>query len=517
MAARPRLHLRRARLVVAAAGSACVLAAVPAAHADTPNAPGLEHSARDLIVGTAPAGDPVDGKRLAPNVELVQREERSQLRGADVRYVEPNRAFRTSGLPSVLNDPLFRRQWPLATTDGIGAPSAWWTTQGRGAVIAVLDSGIDSAHKDLAGNLWVNPAEIPGNAIDDDGDGFADDIHGANIVGGDNDIHDGLGHGSAMAGAAAAVGGNGTGIAGVAPGARIMPVKVVGDDGLGTTASVVSGILYAVRHRADVINLSVNGPDRSQALEDTLAFAKAAGVTVVASAGNDGANRDAVPSYPASAPNHSVISVAAGSADGGLATFSGHGHSIDLAAPGEDVLSTARGGRYGSTSGTSVASAQTSGAVALLAAARPTATPDQLRAALLAGTRRLRHDPGAVATGNLDVAGAVARLVPGAAPKVRLASKRLIRSKTGRVALRWRARGAVGAVATYRLKIGSRAIAISSSNRARTSSAKRMFKLRPGRYRWTVTAYDAGGRTLANRTSRVKVSKKPHRSHSRRR
>lgn len=513
MVARPRPSSRFTVLAAVAACLACLAIGVPAAAvADTPDAPALEHSSSDLVVGTSPSGDPVGGQKIAPHVELVPHEDRAKLAGADVRYVEPNHTFKAAGLPSVLNDPLFVQQWPLATTKGISAPGAWWTTQGRGAVIAVLDSGIDASHKDLAGNLWVNTGEIPGNGIDDDHDGFVDDVNGANVVAGNNDIHDGLGHGTAMAGAAAAVGGNGIGTAGVAPQAKIMPVKVLNDDGTGTTASVISGILYAVRHGATVINLSLNGPDHSQALDDTLAYAKSAGVTVVASAGNDGANRDSVPSYPASAPNHEVISVAAGSEDGGLTTFSGYGHSVDLAAPGEDVLSTARGGTYAETSGSSVAAAQTSGVIALLAAARPGSSPDQLRAALLAGTRPLKHDLGRVATGRLDAAGAMARLVPGAVPKVRLASKRLIRSKTGRVALTWRARGAVGVVAKYRVRIGRYVIAVASSNRARIASAKRVLRLRPGRYRWTVTAYDASGNEVATRSSRVKVSK-PARKH----
>ena len=315
------------------------------------------------------------------------RPPRASDRADGVRYVEPNGTFRVAATTTVPNDPLFARQWPMAQADGIGAPGAWWTTKGRGAVIAVLDTGADLAHPDLAPNLWTNPGEVPGNGIDDDGDGYVDDVHGGNVLSHDGNVQDGHGHGTEMAGAAAGVGGNRIGVTGVAPEARIMPVKVLGDDGSGNTDSVVAGVQYAVAHGADVINLSMNGPEDSQALDEVLAAARAAGVTVVASAGNDGANRDTTPSYPASSPG--VLAVAATATDGGLTPFSAYGKSVPLSAPGEDVLSTARGGRYETSSGTSIASAQVSGAAALLAAARPQATPDQIRDALVGGVHRL--------------------------------------------------------------------------------------------------------------------------------
>ena len=151
---------------------------------------------------------------------------------------------------------------------------------------------------------------MPGNGVDDDGDGFVDDVHGANVLSGNGAVQDGYGHGTAMSGAAAAAA-NTIGVTGVAPGAKIMPVKVLADDGSGNTSSVIAGIRYAIAHGADVVNLSMNGPERSQALEETLTAAKAAGIVVVASAGNDSGNRDATPSYPASAPGDQVLPVAA--------------------------------------------------------------------------------------------------------------------------------------------------------------------------------------------------------------
>ena len=256
----------------------------------------------------------------------------------------------------------------------------------------------------------------------------------------------------------------------------------------------------------------MNGPERSLALEETLAAAKAAGVVVVAAAGNDGGNRDTSPSYPARPPTARCWP-SPPAADGGLASFSGHGRSMLLTAPGEDVLSTARGGTYSSSSGTSIATAQVSGAAALLAAARPSATPDQIRDALVGGARRMKMDASMVGSGGwLDASRAMTRLIPGSGPRVTLASRKLIRSKTGRVALRWRARGAVGAVARYQVKVGRRTFAVRASSVAKMSSQRRAMRLPAGPHRFTVSAYDAAGQPLAKRAGKVKVSKKKHRS-----
>ena len=180
------------------------------------------------------------------------------------------------------------------------------------------------------------------------------------------------------------------------------------------------------------------------------------------------------------------------------------------------MLSTARGGRYATSSGTSVATAQVSGAAALLAAARPSATPDQIRGALVGGVRRLKVDTAMVGSGgSLDASRAMSRLIPGAGPRVILASKKLTRARSGRVALRWRARGSVGAVARYQVKVGRRSFAVRSAAAVRKSSQRRVLRLPAGKYRWTVAAYDASGRRLATRKGKVKVATKKHRRASR--
>jgi len=465
-----------------------------------------------LVVGVAGhhAAASVPGRHIAPGLELVGGESASaaELRERPgVRFVEPNREYRVSALA---NDRLFGRQWPLSRPDGIGAVGAWWASVGATATIAVLDSGVDMDHPDLAPNLWTNPREVPGNAVDDDRNGFVDDVHGADVNGLSGDPTDRLGHGTAMSGVAAARGGNGIGISGVAPNARIMAVKVLDDRGVGSTDTLVSGMRYATAQGADVINLSVNGPGHSLALDEAITAAEAAGIVVVASAGNDGANRDQVPSYPASSNAGGVIGVGASTADHGLAHFSGWGpRTVDLAAPGEAIISTATGGGYALNSGTSPAAAHVSGAVALLAAARPHATAAQLRAAILGGTDALSHDASMVSGGELDATRAVRRLMPSSGPRVKLITRRLVHSRKRSVTLRWRLRGAARAVASYRLKVGSRRFAMSARS-GRTPKRRRSVRLRPGQYRWTVLAFDASGHRLASHTARLRIARPGH-------
>ena len=174
----------------------------------------------------------------------------------------------------------------------------------------MLDSGIRTDHPDLVPNLWINSAEIPANGVDDDRNGWVDDVHGADVVGKDGDPQDRLGHGTAVAGVIGARGGNGLGISGVAPRVRLQAIKVLDDGGVGTTATVVEGIHYALAHGARVINISLNGPQGSRALEEAIGAAEAAGVVVVASAGNDGESRELVPSYPASIDSPALVSAA---------------------------------------------------------------------------------------------------------------------------------------------------------------------------------------------------------------
>jgi len=307
------------------------------------------------------------------------------------------------------NDRAFSAQWELADNAIMGARTAWGTSTGAGVVVAVLDTGAQLDHPDLAGNLWTNPA---------------DGSHGYDFVNHDNDPSDDNGHGTSVAGIIAARGNNGIGVTGVAPQTKLMIVKVLGADGSGDEGQVAAGVLYAVRNGAKIINLSMAGPQDDPTLEAALQTARDAGVLIVAAAGNNGADLDTTPAYPASAPLDNVIAVASTDERGALAGDSGFGrNSVAIAAPGEDIDSTATGGRYGVRSGTSQAAAHVSGVLALELAAKPGATAQELRAALLAGARRTTLP---VASGALDAAGALRAL----AGNARRLVKRTVTTRT---------------------------------------------------------------------------------------
>jgi len=311
---------------------------------------------------------------------------------------------------AVRPDPERASQWALRGDGPMGAASAWAQTTGGDVTVAVVDTGIDLAHRDLVPNLWTNPGEIPGNGVDDDGDGFVDDVHGADFVNHDGDPSDDNGHGTHVAGIIAARGGNGIGVAGVAWRARIMAVKVLGADAAGDMATVAQGVRYAVAHGARVVNLSLTGPSPGPDLEAALAQAQAAGVLVVAAAGNARTDDDAVPTYPAGLAAPNLVTATSVDQRGALAPTASYGRiSVDLAAPGEGILSTARTGGYELRSGTSMAAAQVSGALVLLASARPDLGWEALRTALLGAAR-----PSAlpVAAGRLDIAAALRRVLP---------------------------------------------------------------------------------------------------------
>lgn len=349
------------------------------------------------------------GERVAPGIRAVQggaAAARRLRRLPGVRWVEPNRRFRASGIAAP-SDPLFAGQWALRSAR---VPGAWTTATGGDVTVAVVDSGIDLTSPDLEPNLWTNTGEIAGNGVDDDANGFVDDVHGADTVGHDGDPSDGLGHGTAVAGLIGARGNNGFGIAGVAWRVRLMPVKVLHDRGWGTTLTLITGLRYALANGARIINLSVNGTEPSRALEEAIRDAETRGVLVVTSAGNDAQDRDQVASYPASIDSAAVLTVASSTRAGALGADSAYGASVDIAAPGDGVLTTGLGGEVTSQSGTSFAAAHVSGAAALLAAARPSAGAAQLRRALVRSARRSGRVDRWVGSGRLDVSAALKRL-----------------------------------------------------------------------------------------------------------
>ena len=340
-------------------------------------------------------------------------------------------------LPTALpNDPSFGLEWNLRNTGqsggtagiDIGAPQAWDITTGsRSVVVAVIDSGIDLTHPDLAANLWTNPGEIAGNNIDDDRNGFVDDIHGWNFVDNNANVQDGYGHGTHVAGIIGAVGNDGVGVTGVAWRVSLMVLRIQDNSGVGSTSALIGALRYATTMRRDFgINVVVTNNSweaaagYSAVIEGLIRDQGEAGITFVAAAGNHGTDSDVIPRYPGNYDLPNVIAVASLASSGVLAGSSDYGATtVDLAAPGTFVLSTWKGGGYAALSGTSMAAPQVSGAVALLAAAKPGITVAEVRAAILGTTVPLASLAGKTATGGrLDAFAALASLgvAPAAVP-----------------------------------------------------------------------------------------------------
>ena len=337
-----------------------------------------------------------------------------------VSSIEPNFAFTGDRIP---NDPQFDLLWGLensAQNGGVvgadvSAMAAWEVTTGaHDVVIAAFDSGLDYTHPDLAENTWRNPGEVPNNGIDDDGNGFVDDVLGIDVIFADSDPWDGDGHGTHTAGTMGAVGNNGIGVAGVAWDVQIMPIKILTDSGVGSNDAAILGMNYMLMMKRDfginvvASNHSWSGASYSRIFDDLITEGIDLGITFVVSAGNDSQNNDAVPTYPASYPHDGIIVVAATDANDELAEFSRYGsQTIDLAAPGVDVLSTILGGTYGLSSGTSMSAPFVTGAVALFKSRYPGANPQQIKSAILSGVDPLTSlETKTVSGGRLNIAGA---------------------------------------------------------------------------------------------------------------
>lgn len=320
---------------------------------------------------------------------------------------------------AAFNDPSLAEQAGLAA---IGAPAAWTRSAGtKGAVVAIIDTGIDYTHPDLVANLWTNAREVPGNGRDDDGNGYADDWIGYDFAANDGDPRDHDGHGTHVAGIAGAAGNNGVGISGVNPNTRIMALKFIGTDGNGYTSDAIRALNYAAANGATVANASWGSDVYDAVFATAIARAQAAGLILVASAGNDSANNDAVPFYPANyaATLENVVTVAAADSAGRLAGFSNYGSAVALAAPGTSILSTLPNGRYGTLSGTSMAAPFVTGAIALLKDAHPDWSWWQLVAKVKASVDPFAALAGKTATGGrLNVAKMLDATAPPAPPTV---------------------------------------------------------------------------------------------------
>lgn len=297
---------------------------------------------------------------------------------------------------------------PTATVDETwgqsitGATTAWAAgVYGDGVVVAVVDSGVDLTHPQLAGRIHVNSREIPGNGIDDDGNGYIDDVRGWDFEKDSPEVGDGAGHGTHVSGIIAADHNTGS-VKGVAPHAEIMPLDFMNSQGAGAIGDAIQAIQYAADNGAKVINASWGGAPCSQTLQKTINDLAAKGIVFVAAAGNSGVNLDQLPEYPAAFTGASQITVGASTARDYTASFSNFSYRfVSLFAPGAAILSTYPGARTATMSGTSMAAPFVSGAAALLISKRPEYTAVQVKNAIL---QAVDHGDFAAATqGRLDI------------------------------------------------------------------------------------------------------------------
>lgn len=343
----------------------------------------------------------------------------------NILYAEPDFLVELDAIP---DDPQFGSQWhynntgqSFGTPDAdIDLPEAWDTFTGSDqVVVAVIDSGLEMTHPDIVDNLWTNPGEIPGDGIDNDNNGYIDDVNGIDALDGDVDPSDSNGHGTHVAGTVAATGNNGIGVSGVSWNTKVMPLRVC--DITCSSAGIVEAIDYATMMRRDhginvaVSNNSYGGFFPSFAAQAAIQAHTNEGILFVTSAGNDSLNIDQLPTYPASYPVPGIVSVSATDDNDVLADFSNFGAgNVDLSAPGDEILSLGLGGTYVYNSGTSMASPHVAGVAALLAGYSPTATTVDLKNALMIGADSIPGLLGSSITGaRLNAAGALAALPSG--------------------------------------------------------------------------------------------------------
>ena len=370
----------------------------------------------------------VEGLAAIDDLDGEQAEEVASEYAAlpEVEYAEPNFLIREDPLDANSirsrfvssdtidgpNDPLLSEQWGLINTGqregvagaDVSAGAAWEKTHGsRKVVVAVLDSGVDYTHPDLAGNIWHRPADM--EMYFDRELGVVDDSEGFSAVEGERDPMDENGHGTHCAGIVGAEGDNNLGIAGVNWQVEIMPLKFMGRGGFGSTKDAIEAINYVIERKKAGVNVRVisaswGSRQKSRALEDVIRKAGEADILFVAAAGNDSADADRTPHYPSNYKLPNVIAVAALDRRDQLASFSNYGaKSVHVAAPGREILSTWLDGAYEEHSGTSMATPFVAGVAGLVLSVEPNLSVKELRERLLNSVDKLDSLKGKVVTG----------------------------------------------------------------------------------------------------------------------
>ena len=359
-------------------------------------------------------------QNLFENVYVIRSNNISEIekllsRNISVEYIERNHKADKTMLPtpggaidqstdkntpsdSVFNDPKIKNIWSFddAANNGVSVSSAYkqyGTSNTSEIIVAVVDTGVDIKHEDLKANIWINKNEIPGNGIDDDNNGYIDDVNGINTLVRDAqgkatvDVLDGHSHGTHVSGTIGAVQNNATGIAGIASHVKIMPIRTVPSNGDETDIDVAEAFVYAAKNGARLINCSFgkSSNEGKKLIPDTLKYiAEKYGVLVVAAAGNDSSDIDKRPTYPASFDNDNLLVIASTSSNGSMSYFSNYGKvNVDVAAPGANIFSTVPGNKYDNMSGTSMATPTTVGVAAEILSHHPDLTYLQLKDVLM--------------------------------------------------------------------------------------------------------------------------------------
>ncbi len=351
-----------------------------------------------------------------------------------VQYAEPNYIF---SIPKKIknninnkkmlvegnyfpNDPKFSSLWGFYNTDNPGVDiniiKAWNISRGSNDVtVGVIDTGIDYNHIDLKDNIWTNTVELNGEVgVDDDGNGYIDDIHGYDFVNDDGDPMDGSGHGSHCAGVIGAVHNNGEGIAGINQHIKIVALKFLSDGGYGSTEDAIKAIDYASKMRIDVLSNAWGGGPQAESLKEAIEAASQNGVLFVAAAGNSAGNNDDYPHYPSSYDTENIISVAAHTSADRLASFSCYGRkSVDITAPGQNILSTMPDNSYATMSGTSMATPHVAGALALLISYTGRMSHDKIKKRLFTTSQPVRaYRAKTYSGGRLNVYNLLSNFIP---------------------------------------------------------------------------------------------------------
>ena len=380
---------------------------------------------------------------------------RLKLQDPSIELCSPNfvRTRFESSEEKVPTDDLFNYQWPLQSNSSFGslhATRAWaYGTGASSPVVAVIDGGADYSHPDLVKSIWNNPGEIPGNGLDDDGNGYVDDHHGVDVTNGLGDPFSTDDHGTHVMGIIGAQGDNGFGTAGVNWNAAIIAVKASGSEGYFTTKALVRAMDYLVDLKLNrgisivAVNASLGGYNFSEVEFEGIRRLRDAGILFVAAAGNEAVNIDNSPVFPANYRLENIISVLATDRHGDRADFSNYGFiGADIAAPGVDILSTISGNTFALMDGTSMAAPFVTGAISLLASSAPQLSWKELRGRIFNTGRPIANLERFTSTGRIldlerlmaDVSG-VATLIDGASsnPIRRNASFRLtLASRKGR-------------------------------------------------------------------------------------